>query len=393
MGGQNAFPSIGVTPSSPAPPQSPVVPQMSGGGGIGNMNMFGGMDGSSPQMGGGGGSGGQNPAGVDPRLLPPGMSMNSMNPHQRQQLMMLQQQASTRGAAGTPVAGQGAMGMNMGGGAVGMGGGPNMGGGMGGGAGGMGNMAGNNPQNMMGMMTPQQQLAIAQEQRMREQRQQQMNMAMNMPPGAGPSNAGGQGGVNPQMMSGPSIARSARSPTEGAPNMAGSPMAPRMAQQPGAAMRGNSMGQEEYARLMQQQAMQAQRALSARSPANFPQQQQPGAGGGGGGWQGQQQGMGMNMGGGGMGGMGMNPQQQQNPSGGYGMSSQGNAGPMYSGAGSPTGNNQGPMWSSTAGGGDPSSQMSHMPSTPNPQQMQSMGMMDSGAMSNNDFDLFSSWTQ
>ncbi|KAF5371942.1 hypothetical protein D9615_008087 [Tricholomella constricta] len=349
-------------PSSPRPPQSPMSQQNSG---------------RFSMEGGGGDGGGAND-------LPPGININNLSPHQRQQLILMQQQSRFGGGGGGGA--QNPMLMNA---------------------------QQQQQQQQHQQQQQQQQHSYVQEQQWMREQQQRMAQAQAQAQQAGsPTIPGspmhGDGGF-PALRSNasssiPGIARSTRSPSDGA----ASPMTPRVP------TRGSSLGQEDYQRLMQQQQaqqMQGQRAMSAGSPVygNPQQQQQQMAGGGWQGSHGQHQGM----------QMGLGQQQQQGPSSSssYGMSSPGSAGAHggpYGGGGG--GNAPSPSSSQSwtpshgnypfapspgagAAGAHQSDhnmqmqqQLRHMSGTPGPQQQQQMQPQNaSPAMEqpmSSDFDLF-----
>ncbi|KNZ76830.1 hypothetical protein J132_07016 [Termitomyces sp. J132] len=205
----------GPHPVSPIPPQSPMVPP--------NGGMFGmdGMGGGAGGMGGGGGmSGGMGGAGgMDMRGLPNNMNMNSLQPTPRQ-LMLMQQSRVGGGAGGNVGAGPGGQ---MPGGGVGVGG-PGM------------------------MMNSQQQQFIQEQNRIRQEQQhrmvQQHAQQQQQQAGAGGMMTPGSPMVGdptfPALRSNPAsipgIARSTRSPSDGAV----SPMTPRAGPGPGSGLLAGS---------------------------------------------------------------------------------------------------------------------------------------------------------
>jgi hypothetical protein len=316
-GGQ--FPGPSASPVSANPPQSPMSQQA---------QMYA-LNNIGQNNGGGGGGGG---GGMDPRsMLPPGMNINNLTPIQRQQLMLMQQSRFNNS--------------NM-------------------------NPAQMGSQQMNPTQMSPQQVAYAQQQqeRMREQQRlaQLQASGMGTPQGSASPMPGGD--TFPALRSNsaiPGIARSTRSPSDGAQ----SPMTPRVP------TRGSSMGQEDYQRLMAQQQAQASRAMAARSPVYSQHQQQQQIPSG---WQ--QQGM------------------QINPSSSYGMSPPPSAGP-YGGGPSPS-NNQ--NWSQQGQGGYPFAsspgsghqpdhmqQIRHMSGTPGPQQQMQPQNTSPPAEQSNEFDIFS----
>jgi hypothetical protein len=321
---------------SPVSSLSPVQQQGS------NPNMQGqlfsqGMSGMG--MGGGGGSAGGGMGGMG--TMDPRMAMgNATSQQQQRQLLLMQQQRAANGM---------------------------------GGGGGQFNVPPGSMNPMM--MNPQQQQQLAFQ---RQQQQGQGQGPMNSPTHPGspmvPSDfSGPSGGGGPPMRSGsaiPGIARSTRSPSDGAP----SPLMPR-----GMPTRVGSIGQEEYQRMMlQQQHGQAVRAMSSQSPA-FNQHQQMMVGGGGGSSNWSQQGGGSN----------------------YGMSSSDNTSGFGSGGlGVPSPTNNGQSWNAATQGGYPfapspsaSDHVRNMSGTPVPAQQQNQGSThDSPSADQNitsEFDLFS----
>ncbi|KAG6856170.1 hypothetical protein H0H87_006854 [Tephrocybe sp. NHM501043] len=375
-----AFPGggMGAHPGSPIPPQSPMVPQSANMFGMDNLGGQSGGIGAGPIGGGGGGGGG----GMDMRGggMANNINLNNLTPTQRQQLMMMQQ-SQFRG--NTPGGGGGQM----------------PGGGGGGGGGPM-------------MLNQQQQLSMReQQQRMIQAHAQQQQQQQAGSPPTHPGSPMSGDPTFPALRSNPSIpgiARSTRSPSDGAV----SPMTPRVPTRGGA--------QDDYQRMMQAQQQMQARGMSAGSPVYNPQQQQQQQtqqmGVTGTGWQGNQhQGMQMGLG-----------QQQQGggASSGYGMSpppgSAGSHGGMpFSGGGGGGGMNapspsSSQNWGSSQSGHgnypfspspgsahqppDHSMQMQqqqlrHMSGTPGPQQMQmqmqpqNMGAMPEQSMPT-EFDLF-----
>jgi len=253
-------------------------------------------------------------------------------------------------------------------------------------ANGMGGGQFNVPPGSMGAMMmnqqQQQQLAFQRQQQQQQQGQGQgpMNSSTSTHPGSpmvpsdfAPSSGSGGGGGPPMRSNSaiPGIARSTRSPSDGAP----SPLMPR-----GMPTRVGSIGQEEYQRMMlQQQHGQAVRAMASQSPAFNQHQQMMAAGGG---------------------GASSNWSQQGGPN--YGMSPSDNAsgfgGGGGPGPGAPSPTNHGQSWSTATHGGYPfapspsaSDHVRNMSATPAPQQQNQATTHDSpptDQMIPSDFDLF-----
>ena len=364
-GGQ--FPAPGSNPVSPIPPQqSPMMHQS-------QQNPMFTLSGNPGQTSTAG-------SGIDPRMMMSGggnMNMNNLSSHQRQ-LMMMQQQQQQQPQQSSRFPGNSAP--------------PNQ------------PMMNMNPMSSMNLNMNQQQGPV-----FAAQQQQQRMVHAGSPTHASPGTDGQGFPVLRSNSTIPGIARSTRSPSEGAP----SPMTPR-----GPPARGSSHSQEEYQRMMiQQQQAQAQAVRGMSSPVynhqhqqqQQQQQQQHGQ------WpqnQGQnqnqnQQVMQMNMGMGQQGTYGMSPPGSAG-GGHYGGGSGGGVG--GSSAPSPS-NSQNQNWlqsqgnypfapSPGAGGGAhhsdhmQASQIRHMSATPGPQQMASQNMNSPNLPSPaeqpmpHDFDLF-----